>query len=594
MINIARGVRADLRKFSVFQGFQTTRSRHNAPFRESNPKQIDTTNIRRAIDGETLDKWELTVGLEIHAQLKAEHKLFSGAQTSTNDHPNTHVAPFDFALPGSQPVISSFRLIYVLLKAKQAFQNGTLLPAIRAALALNCRIQNQSSFDRKHYFYADQPAGYQITQYYHPFATNGSIVLRNHDGISSEDGEMVNVGIKQIQLEQDTAKTILQPPDEAHLDFNRVSHPLIEIITLPQIHRPQTAAACVKKIQALLQAVNAASTGMELGGLRADVNVSIRPRDVNESPTYESSHNRQAKLGQRTEIKNLSSIKAVEDAIIAERDRQIFVLENGGVIAGETRGWTLGASDTVKLRGKEGEVDYRYMPDPDLGRLILSSTLIDKIAERLPRLPDENIQDLVQRQGLTIKDAKTLVDLDEGERLEYFDTVCEEYAALRSESKKSSEAPQKAERKSSVTIANWTLHELGGLLSAQEVAFTANKVPARDLAYIVMMLEDGKLSGRIAKQLLARKFNGDAHDVKSIIEREDLMLEDLPEERYVSIARDIIAQNPVMAAQIKEKGQVSKLGFFIGQIMRHGHGKLVATRAEATLRRLLEVPKQSK
>lgn len=246
------------------------------------------------------------------------------------------------------------------------------MPAIRAALALNCRIQSQSKFDRKHYFYADQPSGYQITQYYQPFAKNGSIILHDHDGISLEDGRKVEIGIKQIQLEQDTAKTILQPPDEARLDFNRVSHPLVEIITLPDIHQPRTAAACVKKIQALLQAVNAVSTGMELGGLRADVNVSIRRRDNSKASVYADQHH-QAKLGQRTEIKNLSSIKAVEDAIIAERDRQIFVLESGGMIQGETRGWTLGATDTVKLRGKEGEVDYRYMPDPDLGPLILGN-----------------------------------------------------------------------------------------------------------------------------------------------------------------------------------------------------------------------------
>lgn len=243
----------------------------------------------------------------------------------------------------------------------QEFQKGTLLPAIRAALALRCHVQTRSQFDRKHYFYADQPAGYQITQYYQPFATKGTITLHDHDGISAEDGQSVQIDIKQVQLEQDTAKTILQPPSEALLDFNRVGHPLIEIITQPQIHHPQTAAACVKKIQAMLQAVNAVTTGMELGGLRVDVNVSVRRKGVD------------AVLGQRTEIKNLSTIKAVEDAIIAERNRQISVLENGGTIDGETRGWTLGASDTVKLRGKEGEVDYRYMPDPDLGSLLINN-----------------------------------------------------------------------------------------------------------------------------------------------------------------------------------------------------------------------------
>ena len=179
------------------------------------------------------------------------------------------------------------------------------------------------------------------------------------------------IGIKQIQLEQDTAKTIIQPPSDALLDFNRVGHPLIEIITLPQIHDPRTAAACVKKIQATLQAVNAVKTGMEMGGLRADVNVSVRRRSSGKVEDGLSQYSGITGLGQRTEIKNLSSFQAVEKAIEAERDRQIDVLEAGGKIEGETRGWTLGSTETRKLRGKEGEVDYRYMPDPDLHPLII-------------------------------------------------------------------------------------------------------------------------------------------------------------------------------------------------------------------------------
>lgn len=176
------------------------------------------------------------------------------------------------------------------------------------------------------------------------------------------------VGIKQIQMEQDTAKTIQQPPSTYLLDFNRVSTPLIEIITLPHIHHPATAAACVKKIQSILKAIDANVVGMEMGGLRADVNVSVRERhSTGPGHEYAGVHG----LGQRTEIKNLSSFKAVEEAIIAERDRQIEALESGGVIEGETRGWTIGQEGTRKLRGKEGEVDYRYMPDPDLGPVII-------------------------------------------------------------------------------------------------------------------------------------------------------------------------------------------------------------------------------
>jgi aspartyl-tRNA(Asn)/glutamyl-tRNA(Gln) amidotransferase subunit B len=202
-------------------------------------------------------------------------------------------------------------------------------------------------------------------------AKDGVITLYGHDGIAPEDGEEVKVGIKQIQVEQDTAKTLQQPPSTYLLDFNRVSHPLIEIITLPQIHHPATAAACVRKIQAILKSVGAAVLGMELGGLRADVNVSVRPRSQPAGHGVDVEYYGVRGLGQRTEIKNLSSFKAVEDAIKAERDRQIGVLEAGGVIEGETRGWTLGNTETRKLRGKEGEVDYRYMPDPDLGPVII-------------------------------------------------------------------------------------------------------------------------------------------------------------------------------------------------------------------------------
>ncbi|KAL8900066.1 MAG: hypothetical protein Q9207_005872 [Kuettlingeria erythrocarpa] len=533
--------------------------------------KLDVSSTERN-DHAALDRWELTVGLEIHAQLNTERKLFSEASALANNKPNAHVSPFDFALPGSQP----------------AFQKGVLLPAIRAALALGCRIQERSQFDRKHYFYADQPAGYQITQYYHPLATDGTIKLHDHDGIASEDGEMVQIGIQQVQLEQDTAKTVLQPPSEVMLDFNRVSHPLIEIITLPQIHQPRTAAACVRKIQALLQAVNAVTTGMELGGLRADVNVSVRRKSMESPSSANTLDSAPVTLGQRTEIKNLSSIKAVEDAIIAERNRQISVLKDGGTIAGETRGWTLGASDTVKLRGKEGEVDYRYMPDPDLRPLFIGNDLVTTLTESLPQLPDQIIAELVGEHGLTMKDAKTLGELDDGERLDYFDLVCDELAVLLSEVTEPPGTVLERRRNLSVTVANWVLHEMGGLLSARETIFSPDKVPARDLAYIIMMLERNKITGRTAKQLFAKKFDGDERDVEAIVNGENLLLVQLSDEQYQAMARELLDSNSSMVAQIKQ-GQTGKLGFFVGQMMRKGEGKVVALKAEATLRRLLGI-----
>ncbi|KAL8803128.1 MAG: hypothetical protein Q9182_003378 [Xanthomendoza sp. 2 TL-2023] len=550
---------------ATWRPLQTLATTETGPFRKQLKDARKTTvGVRkRTVENPVLESWELTVGLEIHAQLNTEHKLFSSALTSTSASPNTHISLFDYALPGSQPEL----------------QRGTLLPAIRAALALGCQIQKRSQFDRKHYFYADQPAGYQITQYYQPFATGGRITLYDHDGIAPEDSPAVEIGIQQVQMEQDTAKTVLQPPFEAMLDFNRVSHPLIEIITLPQLHQPHTAAACVKKIQALLQAVNAVTTGMELGGLRADVNVSVRRNGQSQSV-----------LGQRTEIKNLSSIKAVEDAIIAERNRQILVLEAGGIISGETRGWTLGASDTVKLRGKEGEVDYRYMPDPDLGPLLINDRLIANLADTLPQLPDSTVEELSRRDGLTIKDAKTLVELDDGMRLDYYDLARAEFEALLSRYDRSTNTKGPQYKKSGVIIANWVLHELGGLLSTSESAFTPDQVSAKDLAYIVLMLDIEEITGRTAKQLLAKKFHGDTRDIETIIKDENLRLVHLSENNYVAMARELLDSHPVMVAQIK-KGQTGKLGFFVGQMMRKGEGRVVALKAEQTLKELLGLTK---
>ncbi|MCJ1391683.1 hypothetical protein MMC18_004548 [Xylographa bjoerkii] len=475
--------------------------------------------------------WELTVGIEIHAQLNTDRKLFSNALTSANDEPNVNTALFDLAFPGSQPV----------------FQTPTLLPALRAAIALDCDIQQSSKFDRKHYFYQDQPAGYQITQYYEPFAKNGHITLFDHDGIAPEDGESITVGIKQIQLEQDTAKTILQPPNTMLLDFNRVGHPLIEIISLPQIHYPQTAAAFVRKIQSMLQSVSAVATGMEMGGLRADVNVSVRSRRNDPGP---HSYYGISGLGQRTEVKNLSSFKAVEDAIIAERDRQIDVLESGGSIEGETRGWTLGGTETKKLRGKEGEVDYRYMPDPDISPLIISGELLRHIETSIPTLPDEQVQNLVDEVGLSLKDAKTLIALDGGERV---------------------------------------THELGGLLSASNSIFCREQVPASALSSIISNLLQDRITGRTAKLLLSLVFHGDRRNVETIITEEKMGLEALSPEQYDVLARKVLSENPEMVAKIQFKGQMGKLQFFVGQMMRIGGGKVEAKKAEGVLRRQLKL-----
>ncbi|KAF2478020.1 uncharacterized protein BDR25DRAFT_275689 [Lindgomyces ingoldianus] len=554
-------------------------NKDNAPFRKS---LKDAAKQKRKQERENagaskksqkgkdtrLEKWELTVGIEIHAELNTARKLFSSATTSVNELPNTHVALFDAAFPGSQP----------------HFQIETLIPALRSALALSCNIQQKSTFDRKHYFYQDQPAGYQITQYYEPFARDGHITLYPHDfpsGVSPEGGP-VTIGIRQIQIEQDTAKTVLQPPSTYLLDFNRVSHPLIEIITLPHIHNASTAAACVRKIQGILKAVNAVTAGMEMGGLRADVNVSVRERNA-QAGVAGLSYYGVSGLGQRTEIKNLASVKAVEEAIIAERDRQIGLLESGGVVEGETRGWTIGSKTTKRLRGKEGEIDYRYMPDPDIAPIIVGNDVVEHLRETLPMLSDDYIQKLVSKEyGLTSKDASTLLLLDDGDRLDYYFDVVEN---LRSTFSGTRDVLSRVGK----VAGNWVLMELGGLFKNEE--WSSSRVPSDALAAIIAHLLRKQITGRTAKLLLSMKFEGDARLVEHIIIDDDMILRPLSRQEYTALAEKVLEGKPDMVRDIVENQQHQKLKWFVGQMMaRSAEGTVEPGAAEATLRELLQLP----
>ncbi|KAF2102173.1 Glutamyl-tRNA amidotransferase subunit B, mitochondrial [Rhizodiscina lignyota] len=532
---------------------------------------------KKSTDKELISNWELTVGIELHAELNTAKKLFSSAATSISDEPNSHVALFDAAFPGSQP----------------HFQKETLLPALRAAIALNCKIQRRSTFDRKHYFYQDQPAGYQITQYYEPFAKDGHITLYTHDGIDPADAPSITIPIKQIQMEQDTAKTLYQPPSTYLLDFNRVSHPLIEIISMPAIHHPATAAAYVRKIQSILKSVDAATAGMEVGGLRADVNVSIRRRKDQHGEDERAGHSYSGfkGLGQRTEIKNLSSLRAVSDAIAIERSRQIAVLESGGTIEGETRGFTLGSSETRKLRSKEGEIDYRYMPDPDIAPVVIGEDLVQHLRDTLPALPDDVMDSLV-KDGVSMKDAKTLLSLEDGDRLDYYyDVVHELTIIFEIDGKK---PPKKMGR----IVANWVIHELGALLTTTESNFTPDLVPASSLALILEPLLHKQITNDIARFLFSRNLHW-AHSrepipsVPEIIDAEGLRLQSLSEAVYEQIAKPLLDENPKMVKAIKEKGQTGKIMWFVGQMMRGSdegkQGKLEAKRAEEVVRRLIGV-----
>ncbi|KAI1979402.1 hypothetical protein LOZ53_000708 [Ophidiomyces ophidiicola] len=499
-------------------------------------------------DGE----WELTVGIEVHAQLDTDAKLFSGASSAQDDEPNSNVALFDLAFPGSQPI----------------FQAETLIPALRAAIALEADVQRVSRFDRKHYFYHDQPAGYQITQYYEPYAKNGVLRLYARDGLAAADGACVEVGIQQLQLEQDTAKSQELPGRTYALDFNRVSRPLIEIITRPQLHSAAAAAACVRKLAAVLAACGAATTGMEHGGLRADVNVSVRRRG-------------DGALGQRTEIKNLSSFKAVEDAVAAERRRQIAVLAAGGAVAGETRAWTLGGAATRRLRGKEGAVDYRYMPDADLAPVVVGADLLAVLHATQPPLPDALVAQLTHdaRYGLSTADAQALVALDGGARLEYYQAAVAALAALQAAAAEpAATAPGVAGGRA---LANWTLHELGGLFGAREQAWDSGRVPAAALAEIVHRVARRALTGGAAKAVLARVFDGDRRPVARIVADDGLAFAALADAEYDALARRVVDEAAVGGGQAKP-------AWLLGCMMRAGgRGRMEPGRARAALEREL-------
>lgn len=395
----------------------------------------------------------------------------------------------------------------------------------------------------------------------------------------------MTIGIKQIQMEQDTAKTALQPPSTYLLDFNRVSHPLIEIITLPQIHSPATAAATVRKIQSLLKSVDSCVAGMEMGGLRADVNVSVRKRgstgDNNEYSGVKG-------LGTRTEIKNLSSFKAVEDAVTAERDRQIKVLEAGGVIEGETRGWTIGSTETTRLRSKEGEVDYRYMPDPDLPPVLISSELVNHLRKTLPELPDSTISRTLKDFGLSMKDAKTLFSFDDGERLEY----CAETIDLVSK-KLSAQGLNDDQNQAKVgkLVANWVLHEIGGLLTSDGREWSDLTITTEELASLLANLMSKQITARVGKQILQQLYDEDSDDRISVdarIDEGNLRLRPISREEYIELAQSIMDGNPDMVSAVRDKGQKGKTMWFVGQMVRRAEeGTVEAEKAKEIIEELL-------
>ncbi|MDD5587434.1 MAG: Asp-tRNA(Asn)/Glu-tRNA(Gln) amidotransferase subunit GatB, partial [Alphaproteobacteria bacterium] len=393
----------------------------------------------------TTGKWEMVIGLEVHAQVTSQSKLFSGASATFGGAPNAHVSLVDAAFPGMLPVINAY----------------CIEQAVRTGLGLKAEINLASVFDRKNYFYADLPAGYQISQYKQPIVGKGEIVLDLADGAAR------TVGITRLHLEQDAGKSLHdQSPNETYVDLNRSGVALMEIVSEPDMRSAEEAAAYLKKLRAILRYLGTCDGNMEEGSMRADVNLSMR----REGDT---------KLGTRCEIKNVNSIRFVQQAIEYEARRQVELLESGGAVAQETRLWDTGKGITRSMRSKEEAHDYRYFPDPDLLPLKLDAAWVENISKTLPELPDEKKERFIRDYGLKPYDALVLVA--EKANADFFEKT--------------------AKGRDGKLTANWVTVELFGHLNRLGKSVEDSPVSAEALGGLVDLISDNTISGRIAKDV---------------------------------------------------------------------------------------------
>ena len=468
----------------------------------------DKSNL---IAGETGD-WEVVIGMEVHAQVTSNAKLFSGASTEFGGEPNSHVSLVDAAMPGMLPVINE----------------TCVAQAVKTGLGLRAEINLYSVFDRKNYFYPDLPQGYQISQYKNPIVGEGEVIV---DLLS---GERVIVGIERLHLEQDAGKSLHdQHPQNSYVDLNRSGVALMEIVSKPDLRSSEQAKAYVSKLRTILRYLGTCDGNMDQGSLRADVNVSVRrPGD---------------EFGTRCEIKNVNSIRFIGQAIEYEARRQIEIIEDGGSIDQETRLFDAKTGETRSMRSKEEAYDYRYFPDPDLLPLELTQDFVDDIAARLPELPDEKRARFIADYGLTPYDADVLVA--ERESVDYFEEVA-----------KGRDAKQ---------AANWVINELFGRLNKEGLTINDSPVSSGQLGGIVDLIKDGTISGKIAKDVFDIVWS-EGGDPAEIVE--DRGLKQVTDTGAIEKAvDDVFAANPDKVEQAKEKPAMA--GWFVGQVMKATGGK---------------------
>jgi aspartyl-tRNA(Asn)/glutamyl-tRNA(Gln) amidotransferase subunit B len=467
---------------------------------------------KNLIEGRTA-KWEIILGLEVHAQVISEAKLFSGASTTFGAEPNSQVSLVDAAFPGMLPVIN-----------KRCVEQ-----AVRTGLGLKAEINLKSVFDRKNYFYADLPAGYQISQYTQPIVGKGIITLDMPEGVKR------HVGITRLHLEQDAGKSLHdQHPTKSYIDLNRSGIALMEIVSEPDMRSSEEAAAYLKKLRSILRYLGTCDGNMEEGSMRCDVNVSVR------KPGGE--------LGTRCEIKNVNSIRYVQQAIEYEARRQIEIIEDGGTIKQETRLYDPNKGETRSMRSKEHAHDYRYFPDPDLLPLVLDPKWVSEIKATLPELPDEKRARFTKDYGLSDYDAGVLVS--EKEVGAFYESV--------------------AKGRDPKLAANWVMGDLAGLLNKAGKGISDSPVSADALGGLIDLIVDNTISGRTAKDVFAEMFEtGKA--AKDIVESKGLR--QVTDTGAIDAAiDDIMAKNADKVAEYRG-GKDKLLGFFVGQVMKATGGK---------------------
>jgi len=463
------------------------------------------------IKGETGD-WELVIGLEVHAQVVSEAKLFSSAATAFGAAPNSQVSLVDAAMPGMLPVINQ----------------ECVRQAVKTGLGINAKINRLSVFDRKNYFYPDLPQGYQISQFLQPVVGEGVLTIVLPDGEKS-------IGIERLHLEQDAGKSLHdQHPRKSYIDLNRSGVALMEIVSRPDLRSAEEAAAYVRKLRSILRYLGTCDGNMQEGSLRCDANVSVRKPG--------------AELGTRCEIKNLNSIRFMQMAINHEARRQIEVIEDGGKIDQQTRLYDANRDETRSMRSKEDAHDYRYFPDPDLLPLILTEDYIADIAAELPELPDAKQARFIAEYGLSEEDASQLVE--ERETAAYYETV--------------------AEGRDKKLAANWLLSELFGALNKVGKGLAESPVSAKFLGGLIALISDGTISGRIAKDVFAEMFEH-GRDADSIVEAKGLrQVSDAG--AITDLIEAVIAANQDKVVEFKS-GKDKLFGFFVGQVMQQSQGK---------------------